>query len=156
MNHLFSAIIHSVTTEKCMHFQVFICPDPLPYYPRFAGCRFQIGETPLTIHRNYEKPTLCTIQSSPYSAKKESRMTILIICPIVFVFWPGRVLITCFAVWGVCVTGVNVIHLNTCLGAGQPISFCIFAVSVFVWHLSTGVPYLRADLTTYGIGWVKT
>ena len=30
------------------------------------------------------------------------------------------------------VTGVNVIHLNTCLGAGQPISFCIFAVSVFV------------------------
>ena len=30
------------------------------------------------------------------------------------------------------VTGANVIHLNTCLGAGQPISFCMFAVSVFV------------------------
>ena len=85
-------------------------------------------------------PFLCTCMShcllcqDNCNGGKTDTLNVLGLCS-------GRPLLT----RGGIVAGANVITLNICLGAGQPIAFCVFVVSVLVRHPSTGVPYMRAD-----------
>ena len=91
-------------------------------------------------------PFLCTCMShcllcqDNCNGGKTDTLNVLGLCS-------GRPLLT----RGGIVAGANVITLNICLGAGQPISFCVFVVSVLVRHPSTGVPYMRADWLPTGL-----